>query len=309
MKIVYVGNHSVEHTTERSYSRAFEALGHEVVPFQENDASGWPHQDGFPDLLLWTHTHGWSPGAWGLAQIAALRAEGVPTAALHLDRWWGLRRERDVATEPMFQLDHVFTADGDYTRRFIDAGVNHHWLRAGVPEDGCYIAEPDRHRWPYLVAFAGSAGNFYHQEWPHRNELVERLRGWYGAKFAHVGHGGTEPVQRRHDLNVLYASVPIVLGDSCQLHERTRYWSDRPYETWGRGGFLIFPHVRALVDEVGPYSSWPIGDWDALHATIDNALEDPAARRSERDRLHRVVRDRCTYRQRAEELLHTLGLE
>lgn len=46
----------------------------------------------------------------------------------------------------------------------------------------------------------------------------------------------------------LYATVPVVLGDSCLAGESHLYHSDRVPEVVGRGGLLIHPNVKGLFD-------------------------------------------------------------
>jgi hypothetical protein len=325
LKIAYVGNFLPAHSTENQYRRSFERLGHTVWPLQENDSPSWAEQtDGWPDLLVWTRT--WGPDAYGRSQINDVRRHGVPTAAVHLDLWWGLTREQEILTRhklgqtTMFDLDWVFTADGDHDARFAEVGINHRWLRPGVVEDECYDAEPDPEwagRWD--VAFVGSApterGGNYHDEWPHRRKLVEHLEHWYGDRFVHVGNGGhlgnntDRPNLRGDDINRLYASVPVIVGDSCFSRIDGRYWSERVYETWGRGGFLIHPRIYALEAEIGDYPSWRVGDWDVLHRVIDWWLGDHPARNELRRKIAGTVRTKSTYTQRAAEMLAVIDTE
>ncbi len=301
-------------------------MGHHVVPIQENaatDRDAFGVLDGViperfhgpPDLLLVTRCWGWTPGYWLADLIAAARSRGVVSAALHLDRFAGLPRAEVVDTDPMFRVDHVLSADGDFD--WEAHGVRHHWLRPGVlrgpavvpsfgiDDPGCEPAEPftpqelrDR-GWPPdpLVGFVGSDG--YHPEWPHRPQLVDWLRDNYGARFLQAG-GSTGKTVRQGDLNRLYATVPCI-GDSIFATPESRYWSDRFYETWGRGGRLVFPRFELLEDEVGDYPSWDVGDWNGLATTIDACLagEYPVVTTD----LHDFVRDHCTYHDRLRELL------
>lgn len=318
MKIAYIGTFGAGHSTENHYARSFEALGHEVIRLQENHGEWWPNFEGVPDLLLYTRVYD-APEARELLQAA--KAQGIPTAAVHLDIFRGLEREHQVASQSMFQVGDLFTADGDATEWYSERGIRHHWLRAGVLAAEAYDAVPSDDwygRWD--VAFVGSApsaqvGGNYHPEWPHRFELVQHLREWYGQRFIHVGNGGDlgnnydRPNIRGHDLNMLYASVPVIVGDTLGACRESRYWSDRAYETWGRGGFLVHPRIDALDAELGSCPMWEIGAWDELHAAIDYWLAHPDHREGMRWQVARGVRKHCTYTNRAAELLTTLGLE
>lgn len=316
MRIAYLGTFGAAHSTENHYARSFEALGHEVVRLQENHPEWWPTHEP-PDLLLYTRVYD-HPDAGRLVRDAKER--GIHTAAVHLDIFRGLDREHQVASQAMFQVDDLFTADGDATEWYAERGIRHHWLRAGVLASEAYDAPPSEDwagKWD--VAFVGSApsnqaGGNYHPEWPHRYELVQHLRQWYGPRFVHVGNGGDignnydRPNVRGHDLNMLYGSVPVIVGDTLGAHAGSRYWSDRAYETWGRGGFLVHPRIDALSQELGGPPMWEVGDWQGLRQEVDHWLSVPEERAVVRMVMARIVRNHCTYTNRAASLLETLGL-
>lgn len=316
-RIAYVGNFGPPHSTESHYARSFERLSCDVVRVQENadhpgDLPGaLAHvrdaHDEYPlDLVLYTRT-------WGLdlatswRTFRALEADGVRTAAVHLDTWKGLDREAEVVTQSMFRVQDFFTVDGDAADLWERAGVHWHYLPAGVVEDEAIDTEPfDRTECPWDVAFVGSRG--YHHEWSHRPELVDWLRSRYGDRFVHVGDGDLPTKRGVDDLNRFYRTVPVIVGDSLGAELGSRYWSDRFYETYGRGGFLIFPRIRALIDEVGPYPAWNVGDWDELGRGVDRWLNDAQGREVYRREIADVVRTRCTYTERAATILETVGL-
>lgn len=329
MRIVYIGNYGPAHSTENHYARSFEALGHEVVRMQEpSDVAEtkpflhevWDEVRSAPEtaLLLYTRTWGLLPAEDAERLWRAVEELGCVTAAVHLDRWHGLGRVDELRSQAMFSVGHVFTADGDHHTEWEAAGINHHWLRPGVVADECYDAEPDpewQGRWS--VAFVGSApigGGTYHTEWPHRGELVRQLRSWYGRRFVHVGNGGQlannhdRPNLRGDDLNRLYASVAVTVGDSCLMTPDGRYASDRVYEAPGRGGFLIHPALGFLQDEIGDYPSWALGNWTELRERIEYWLVNPAEREAKRQEISAAVRSRSTYTHRAAEMLDVLGL-
>lgn len=308
-RIIYIGNFGPDHSTENHYARSLRILGHEVTEIQENSANAIALAEREcaahdADLLLYTRTWGLHPDRFK-RMLKRTRRRGVVSAAVHLDIWHGLARVDEVRTQAMFAMDHVFTADGEHEAEFAADGINHHWLRPGVYGPECYDAE--RERMPWDVAFVGSKG--YHPEWPHRPRLIEWLRETYGDRFVHVGGDGDHPGKgvalRGEALNTLYASVPIIVGDSCFATRTSRYWSDRFYETWGRGGFLIFPHIEALASEVGlAYPAWNVGEWGNLRNEIDYWLSrTPGERMMQRLRIADTVRTKCTYTQRAAELL------
>lgn len=307
-RLAYIGNFGVSHSTETHYARAFEANGCEVERWQEDRPEDWGGIHGDLDFLLYTRT--WDTPDAG-AMVRSVRSFGIPTVAVHLDIWRGLDRQHQLTEQSMFECDHVFTADGDNDETWERLGVNHHWLRPGVVEDECKILPPEptiEGRWD--VAFVGSYN--YHPEWPTRPAVIDHLREWYGERFVHVGGDGEYPgtghALRGDDLNRFYSSVPVVVGDSCFAHLGSRYWSDRAYEAPGRGAFQIFPRIQALWDELGGYPHYAVGDWDDLHRAVDYWLDRPEARESSRRWTHSVVASRCTYTQRAAEILDVIGV-
>lgn len=305
----YIGNFGPSHSTENEVRKAFTALGHEVVPLQENDAATWTTLLNPPpfDLVLWTRT-------WHLPEFPQLEAldvlamAGIPTAAFHLDRWHDLNREHQVVDEPMFRCAFVFTADGGHEPEFAAAGVNHRWLPPAVSEFECLPAAFDR-RVASDVAFVGTQSG-YHAEWTHRPELIGWLRRNYRGRFRAWPVRGA-PAVRRDALRVLYASVKVVVGDSCLVPTSRgpieRYWSDRIPETLGRGAFLLHPHVDGLDEQFdldvdgGHLQTWHAGDWSELHDKIDWWLAHDDERRAmaERGRAHVLTHHTYTHRAQA----------
>lgn len=320
MKIMYEGNNIVPWCTELHIAESLRILGHEVVFVPTGSISTAELEQliarEHPDLFLLTQPWG-SPTATDRCILDCCRAQGIPTAGFHLDLFWGLpEREQWVRghTEPLFDCDYLFTPDGDHQAEFAAAGVNHHWLPAGVFEPECYDAEPDPAWAGIKVAFVGSApnragGNYHTREWPHRAQLVHQLDEWYGDQFLHVGNGGQVPFLRGDDLNRLYASVPVVVGDSCLTSPERVYTSDRLWESWGRGAFLIHPWVPKIEKLIGHrLPAWGVGDWDGLHDVIEGALADPGHREELRTTIAATVRARHTYTNRMQTMLCKLGL-
>jgi hypothetical protein len=130
------------------------------------------------------------------------------------------------------------------------------------------------------------------------------LHDTYGWRFGHYGNDGIQ-VLRGHDLNVALASAKVVVGDSC-FGGRPNYVSDRYYETRGRGGFLIHPHVFGVDQEgVGWYMHGVYEDASlaALKKEIDFWLERDQKREDMRRRGFEWVKNNETYTHRAQEIL------
>lgn len=303
MNIGFIGNFQVPYTTENDRKWSFEKLGHTVIPYQENQVTHAELIDEASrlDLLLYSHTHGWA--IEGLIQVFnEYKRKGIPTAAAHLDRWAWLKREEDIGREATWFTEYQFMADG--SPEAVDLYERHqlkwHWLKPGVVERDCYKAEPDRERFPHDVIFVGSKG--YHSEYPFRPQLVDFLTETYGDRFGHYGNDGLGTI-RGHDLNALYASAKVVVGDSC-FGGRPRYWSDRIPETTGRGGFLLHPSIQGQDNRfVMPYEGF-----DDLKERIDHYLSNPKERRKLQSQGHNWTKKHATYTHRSAEMLKVMGL-
>lgn len=292
VKVAYVGNFVPEHSTENHVRQAWENQGHTVVRIQEGDEQGYAGlMLGMTrvDLILWTRTHDLA-AKWGhrrqLEMLQQAKSLGIPTVGFHLDRWWGLDREAAVWEEPFFRCSTVITADGGHQSQFERVGVNHVWLPPAVSLGETALGEPQE-RFKSDLAFVGSWRPGYHAEWTHRPELVAFLQREYKGRIVFWPRPN-EPGIRGKDLRDLYASVKVVIGDSCLVGGATHYWSDRIPETLGRGGFLIHPYVEGIEDHFkicGPHSpprytgehlwTWRVGDWKQLKGEIDAALNSP----------------------------------
>lgn len=319
LRIGYVGNFGPEHSTENHVRQALEANGHTVLQLQENDRRTWEvladpmvAAEATVDLVLWTRTGwdwplhtGWS---WEFAidmqrrALEQLRRRGVPTVGFHLDRWWGLAREHQVADEPFFTCDLVVTADGGHDDRWTAAGVNHVWMPPAVSRTEALREPRSNARTVPPVVFVGSWRG-YHDEWPYRAELIAWLQRRYRRQVGLYPRGGR--AVRGQELVDLYRKATVVVGDSCLAGGATRYWSDRIPETVGRGGFLVHPMVEGLAEHFGPehLATYDLGDWDQLGAIIDHHLAHPelAAATAAAGREHVLAHH--TYERRMEQLM------
>lgn len=318
-RIVYIGNYRHSFCTEVHIARDLESLGHQVDRFQEppGGAGGTVFLREVeahcvaekPDVLLFTRT-------WGLPRQCTrmwrrLEARGMRTASYHLDLYVGLHRQRGVRTDPFWTTQHVFTPDGDQgsAEWFRRAGINHHWSPAGVVSDEC---EPGawRDEYDYDVVFVGSRG--YHNEWPWRQTLLDHVEQRYGQRFRRFGGDTAEGPTRGADLNDLYATARVVIGDSLCLPGHRNYWSDRPYETVGRGGYLIMPKVPGLEQHFtgGEHLDWyDLGDIGSVDRAIDSALDHPTRGQAIARKGQAHVREHHTYRHRLAKALQTMGVE
>lgn len=321
LRIAYIGNFGPEHSTENHVKRALEHNGHTVLPHQENDPSLWTALATFGpsevDFVLWTRT-GWDWTAYGRDQngmqadqlrfLLRARDNGIPVIGFHLDIWWGLKREREVYTEPFFQSDLVITADGGHADRWLDAGIRHHWMPPAVSLAECELGHRDEEM-ASPVAFVGNWQGDYHPEHRHRHELVRWLENNFRRDCAFWPKPGQHAV-RGEALRNLYQSVDVLVGDSCFAGTGlARYWSDRVPESLGRGGFLIHPYVEGMGEAgfgPGRMGIWTAGDWDALGHEIEWALANPDERKVQAAAGREHVMKHHTYERRMEQLVELL---
>lgn len=277
MRITFLGNFRVDYTSETHHKKSLEALGHEVIPLQESEVSTEQvfNEASKSDMFVWVHTHGWRTRSATNSQtmedvLSLLKRLKVPTVTYHLDLWFGLRRQNDLDTDPIYKnIDYFFTCDklmADYFNEKTDVkGV---YLPAGVFQDDMEFI-PDAPK-THDVIFVGS--KTYHPEWPYRPKLVNWLRATYGSRFTHVGGDGDTGIIRGKELTKFYNETKVVVGDSLVLgFDYPYYWSDRLYETAGRGGFQIFPQITGIQDEYSTYD-FKLDDgwmWDAAPAPIE----------------------------------------
>lgn len=302
MVIGFIGNFNVSFTTENERKWSFEKLGHKVIPFQENETTAKQLLKTKYDMLIYSHTHDPSYIIEDLIDVfKKLKEIGIPTVSVHLDRWAWLKRVEDVGKEATWFTEYIFMADGspEAVELYDEHNLNWHYLKPAVVERACYLAEPTN-KYNHDIIFTGSKG--YHPEYPFRKELIDWLHKTYGDRFAHYGNDGLGVV-RESDLNMLYASSKIVVGDSC-FGGRPNYVSDRYYEVRGRGGFLIHPRVDG-VDHYG-VAHYKHGDLDHLKEVIDFYLENTNNREQMRLLGHTHVKENETYTQRAQTIINTV---
>lgn len=305
MKIGYIGNFLPAHSTENDRKWSFEKLGHEVVKFQENQTTAMDLLLAAPslDMLIYSHTHDPSYVIPNLIEVFQnYKAQGIPTVSVHLDRWVGLNRVVDMGKEATWFTEFIFMADGspEAAEMYNGLGLNWHFLKPGVVERDCYLAPPNRQKFPHDIVFVGSMG--YHPEYPWRPDLVRWLHQTYGPRFGHYGNDG-QRVVRGAELNELYASAKIAVGDSC-FGGRPYYVSDRYYETRGRGGFLLHPMVEG-VDYAG-VGLYEHGNFDDLKQWIGYFLDNEIEREQKRLTGFNQVLNHETYTHRAQEMIDVI---
>lgn len=325
MKITLLGNFYVDYTSETHHKKSLEALGHEVIALQEGRATSDQVLEAAQNsqLFIWIHTHGWdTPGTIGMKKVLdILKDAGIPTLSYHLDLWLGLERQKDIYKDDVWNIEYFFTADKNFAEWLCNnTKIKGRYMPAGVFHEECVMLPPDNGE-KFDVIFVGSKG--YHPEWPYRPKLINWLQDTYGDRFAHFGGDGLGVV-RGMDLNQTYSNAKVVVGDTlCINYNYPNYFSDRLFETTGRGGALIFPYIDGLenlfnitdTSLVGAYSEYDEGTpftevitykfnhFKELKEKIDNLIDDANVRESVRRNGFFRTKENHTYKHRWEAIL------
>jgi hypothetical protein len=307
-----LGNFQVDFTTETHHAKSLEALGHTVVRFQEGLGTTMGkvfNEASTSDLFVWVHTHGWeTPGQHRINILKLLKDVGVPTMTYHLDLWLGLQRQNDLENDPFYKsIDHFFSVDKKMADWFnANTRVKGHYLPAAVYDKEAKYTKAETIN---DVIFVGSKR--YHKEWGYRTKLINWLEDTYKDKFKLYGKDGLGVV-RGQELNSLYASTKVVVGDTlCPNFNYPDYWSDRIYETIGRGGFLIHPYIPGLEREFTDKEHlvfYEYNNFKQLQELIDYYLKNDKEREKIRLAGHELVKSKYTYKNRWEQILKELGL-
>lgn len=313
--IAYCGNFLAPESTENHWRFAFEQLGCEFVPVQQQTASEeeWEAAASESDLALWSTTWGWPlPGT--VDTWKRLQARGVRTASLHLDLVIGLQRELDVLTyrtHPQFYgPEIVWTSDGGHQLKWEQLGVrDHRWLAPAIHEPNALIGVP-RPEYECSVLFLGSVAG-YHPEHQRRRDLVAAARDrWPGRKFHTHGNEWSNTV-RGPALADVVASAEVVLGDSLCLNGAADvYQSDRTTEVAGRAGLLVHPWNGAS-DFLDGCAQWSDADWsiDKQLDLVEEVLAwSPQKKHNAKMRAHWTVLEKHTYTLRARDVLRAFSL-
>lgn len=319
MKIGYVGNFQLElgekaFSTEAHIYKTLRDMGHDVIRFQENQITGKSVLDAVDTLadpiqyLQWTRTWNFDGDKWLLDE---LRKRGIPSVSLHMDLYAPIQRGENLKNDPFWLTDFVFSPDNDPSSVawFEAIGASHFYSPPGVLKQECYIADPDLNRFPHPIVFVGSYDYHPEHEW-YRRKLIDWLRSTYADKFMRYPND-SNPCVRGHDLNTLYASAKIVVGDAlCKNFTHTKYWSDRVPETLSRGNaLLIHPHIVGLDDyyKDGEHLVYyKFDDFVDLKNKIDYYLEHEAARHKIAMQGHVYNSENHTYHQRLQNLINVV---
>jgi hypothetical protein len=301
-KITFLGNFRVDYSTESHHVKTLESLGHKVIKLQETEATSEIILQNAKksNLFVWVHTHGWdTPGKLTMESVLKfLKDAGVPSMTYHLDLWFGLKRQKDLKRDPVYlYIDHFFTVDNQMAKWFNEnTNVRGHYLPAAVFDQECsYSPKQPEHE----VIFVGSKN--YHAEWQYRPKLINWLENTYRNSFELWGGQG-KGIVRGNSLNKLYAATKVVVGDSlCPKFNYPDYWSDRVYETMGRGGFIIHPYISGMEKHFTDKKHlvfYNFNNFEQLKNLIDYYLAHPEEAETIRKAGFNHVKNNHTYKNR-----------
>lgn len=329
MIISYVGNRlnlasdGKSFNTENHITQSLEKLGNTVRFIQENELTPGTLVDKVKgsDLFLFTRT--W-PGIVSGEDLREIEALGVPTVSLHLDKYSQIDRSKDPGLglrSAFWSTQWVFSPENSVQaqREFKAHGINQRYLPAGVYADECYAAEPVE-EFKQDIVFVGGGGRnpdgtlLYHPlDWPYRMDLIDWLRETYGDRFTKYGY--PEKTVRGAELNQIYASSKLVIGDSlCKDFMDSYYWSDRCYEVTGRFGCLITAYIPGITDHFVDRKEiilYGYKNFVQLKNLIDYYLDDQNAEEREAIRIagHERTKLCHTYTVRMQTMLDVLRAE
>jgi hypothetical protein len=314
MKIAFVGNFEVDYSSENHHAKSLRALGNEVIQLQEQQVTT---DEIFNvakdcDVLIWIHTHNWRTVGFMSIQdlFRILKKLNVITLTYHLDLWLGLKREEDLHNDPFYkEIGHFFATDKLMADWFNDnTEVKGHYIPAGVYDKEVYISDVKEHPAKNDVIFVGSKE--YHPEWPYRPRLVNWLSDTYQDKFNHIGGSSKFGTVRGDDLNRLYAASKIAVGDTlCINYDYPYYFSDRLFESTGRGAFTIFPYIKGIEDnfEIGKeIVTYEFNNFDDLKDKIDYYLQNDLEREAIRQAGNLRTKNNYTYLHRWQVILERI---
>lgn len=315
MTIVFLGNFDVEYSSENHHRKSLETLGHKVITLQEGVATSEQILElaSKSELFIWVHTHGWvTPGSLDMSVVLdMLKKMSIPTMTYHLDLWLGLERQKDLEADPFYQnIGHFFATDKLMADWFNEnTKVKGHYIPAGVYDQEVFIDKAGDEA-SNDVIFVGSKG--YHPEWDYRSRLIDKLREMFGSQFTHVGGDGDTGTIRGERLNRVYGSSKVAVGDTlCIGYDYPYYFSDRLFESTGRGGFTIFPYIKGIEDNFvidKEIVTYEFGNFDELRDKIRYYLENDAEREKIREAGNERTKKDHTYVKRWSDIIKELNL-
>ena len=251
-------------------------MGHKVKRFDEKTTTPKDLIESKADMLLF-FKGGVKYGVTADLLAQTLKMIDYPKVCWYWDKVWGDRVEwiQKVAME----TDLMFLSDGTFVRT--NNYLNMYELHQGMDER--YIKEgKERDEFKCDLAFTGSV-------YGERETWYKAVKKMYGDRFGVFNNVFNE------DLNDLCASAKIITAP--EYPQEDYYYSQRPYEIMGRGGFMLYPYLRGLAEqfeegkEIEFYRS-P----QEFREKVDYYLANPKERERIRKAGQKKVKDNYTFR-------------
>jgi len=255
MRIAFIGGFDRLYD-EEGKARSFEKLGCEVLRVSEV---------GFDDSSL-NKIKEWSPDVVMSAKFLIepslrddlfkhCRDNFIKTAAWHPDLYHygppvaGEQRLAWINNKAgLYAADYVFSPEGGEMndRLYRRLGIKHHTVRQAPFDETVKIVNSAdvsdlTDKESIDILFIGSMYQIADQ---FRPALVSFLQSEFNDRFLWLGQ--TEHQVREERLSTIISKTKIVMGESFYY---PGYWSNRVYETIGRGGFILHPYVPGLEEE------------------------------------------------------------
>lgn len=297
MKIAYIGDFKLPYSTENYVVHALRENGCIVDTYPEQIIKR-EHIDVIcdtqPDVLLLSKARIRGDRDWIINQF---KRRNIQVVSWLFDIYVGFGdREFSVKMHHgPWAADVVFSTDGGNEQWFKDNRIYHKTLRQGIHGPEAVI---EKREIKNEIVFVGNTTSYQG-----RADFIERVKERYGESFKIFGDGSEV---RGLDLNKLYQESKIVIGDSFPS---PKYWSNRVYETIGRGGFLVHPAVDGLEKELEYYKHFvpfTYGNMDELFEIIDYYLSHDDEREAIRNAGFEYVKENLTYTKRCQTLLQEI---
>lgn len=292
MKILYIARFNNLWNQEQ-IAQSFEYLGHKVVRVE--DTTPIPEIIGdiereMPDLVLWAKL---SVRGDPTPIFKRLKELSIPSSSWTFDLYFGYYREEDIPHYNFLKADYVFTTDGGNDNNWKEKCINHKTVRQGIFHKEAFMEESKK---DVDILFVGRENPYY----SYRQKMLKAVSEKYDLMW--IGRYNTNEI-RGIKLNSLYGRSKIVIGDSVYS---PHYWSNRLYETIGRGGFTIFPNIEGIEQEFENgkhFILYENGNIDDLLEKIEYYLKHDEEREKIRKQGFEFCKENYPYYKRCKQLL------
>jgi hypothetical protein len=306
--IFYVGNFKPLESTENHISQDSQKNNSiDVINIQENHIVYFNHLieliSRTCNIFFVLYTRTWS--FITLDNLKYLKSLNIKSCSYHLDLYYPLKRKNSVIDDPFWLTDKVFITDCDPKAIEYYKTVNNNIfeLYAGVHSKDIYMKPKIGFEHDIAFVGSGSVNGDYHEEWGYRKELLKFL--YTFPNF--VKKGRPQQSIRNNELNSLYSKTKIIIGDCINIgFKYEKYWSDRVYETIGRGGFLIFPYIKGIEKEFQDKKHivyYEYGNFKQLRNLINYYLENEKERETIRKKGFEHCKKNFSYCNRIQDII------